>query len=86
MSIKKASGKSRLTIIPHSYTDVIRNITMICETLANNASTEIKASVFENYHNDREICYKVVENYCNDNGIYTDGSIARVMELIFEAF
>lgn len=59
---------------------------MICETLADNAPIEVKASVFEHYNNDREVCYKAVENYCNDNFIYTDGSIARVMELIYEAF
>lgn len=59
---------------------------MICETLANDASVELKAIVFAEYHNDREVCYKAVEDYCNNNNIYTDGSIARVMELIYEGF
>lgn len=58
---------------------------MICETLAANASVELKALVFAEYHNNREVCYKGVEDYCNTNGIYTDGSIARVMELIYES-
>lgn len=56
----------------------------VCETLAENASLDVKASVFENYHNDREVCYKLVEDHCNNNGVYTDGSIAKVMELIYE--
>ena len=59
---------------------------MICETLAANASLDLKALVFAEYHNDREVCYKGVEDYCNNNGVYTDGSIANVMELIYEGF
>ena len=59
---------------------------MTCETLAANASLDLKSLVFAEYQNDREVCYKGVEEYCNENGIYTDGSIARVMELIYEGF
>jgi hypothetical protein len=56
----------------------------ITEDLATNAPLEVKATVFAEYHNDREVAYKAVENYCNDNLIYSDGSIAKVMEMIYE--
>jgi hypothetical protein len=58
----------------------------ICEQLAESASVDVKALVFAEYHNNREACYKEVENHCNNNGVYTDGSIAEVMRLIYENF
>jgi hypothetical protein len=56
----------------------------IAEDLATNAPLELKATVFLEYHNNREVAYKAVESYCNDNCIYTDGSIAKVMSLIYD--
>ena len=58
----------------------------ITSDLATNAPLEVKAIVFAEYHNNREVAYKAVESYCNDNFIYTDGSIAEVMSLIYENF
>lgn len=57
-----------------------------CELLAKNATVDLKASVFENYHNDREVCYKAVEDYCNTHGVYTDKGISDVMALIYDGF
>lgn len=55
----------------------------LTETLALNAPLEIKATVWLEYHNDREVAYKAVEDYCAAHDIFTDGSITNVMTHIF---
>lgn len=55
----------------------------LAETLALNAPLELKATVWLEYHNDREVAYKAVEDYCFSNNIFTDGSISNVMAHIY---
>lgn len=56
----------------------------ITEQVASLASIDLKATVWLEYHNDREVAYKAVEELCNANDLYTDGAISRVMEIIYE--
>jgi len=55
----------------------------LSESLALNAPLEVKALVWAEYHNDREVAYKAVEDYCFSNNIFTDGSITNVMNQIY---
>jgi hypothetical protein len=56
----------------------------ITEKVASLASVDLKAVVWLEYHNDREVAYKAVEDFCNGHDLYTDGAISNVMELIYE--
>ena len=56
----------------------------ITEQVASLASTDLKATVWLEYHNDREVAYAAVEALCNEHDLYSDAAISRVMELIYE--
>jgi hypothetical protein len=56
----------------------------ITEQVASLASLDLKATVWLEYHNERQVAYDAVELLCNDNGLYSDGAISRVMEIIYE--
>jgi hypothetical protein len=57
---------------------------MTTQDIAKQASTDLKALVWAEYHNDREVAYKAVAEYCATHDIYTDGSISQVMYWIYE--
>ena len=51
-------------------------------TCADQASTELKAVVFLEYHNNREAAYRAVEDHANNCGFFTDAAVTNIMKMI----
>jgi hypothetical protein len=51
-------------------------------TCAEAASTELKALVFLEYQNSREIAYRAVEDHANNYGFFTDAAVTNIMKMI----
>lgn len=55
-------------------------------TCAEAASPELKALVFLEYHNHREVAYRAVEDHANNHGFFNDAAVTNIMKMIADDY